>query len=197
MAWFIGECKNIGIPVPPIFIETGSYRGDNIAYVLESTEFTEIHSIELSEKWKSHCEERFMNEKRVHLHLGDSTEVLETFIPTLPKNVPILVYLDAHYSGGETAGEDIDKGCPVLRELEILKKYRKDCVDDVYIVDDIRLMGKATWSGNEGSSIYPRTFFDFTHVSLNNMKTIMGHKKSRMSSQIDRLIFFNTQNNSV
>jgi len=196
MAWFAGECRRLGVEVPSVFIETGAYRGDNIAEVLQSPEFREVHSIELSEKWKSHCEERFQNENRVHLHLGDSAEVLERFLPTLDQNVPILIYLDAHYSGGETAGEDIDKGCPVLRELDILKKHRKDCVGDVYVVDDIRLMGKASWSGNEGSTIYPRTFFDFTHVSIAEMLTKMDHKKWSLSHYPDRLVFYGRTNHA-
>jgi hypothetical protein len=121
------------------------------------------------------------------LYNGDSATVIETL--DLPKE-PIIFYLDAHYSGGKTAGSDIDNGCPLLRELNVICKRQNN--SDIIFVDDIRLLGKAEWSGIEGHEVYPLTFFDFTHVTLesviNTIKKYYDDPKFYMSKNVDRLI---------
>jgi hypothetical protein len=123
------------------------------------------------------------------MHLGDSAVVLEELLASgvLPTE-PVLFYLDAHWSGGETAGEDVDGGCPVLRELEVIARYRKKDVSDMIIVDDMRLMGKDSWSG--GNTEYPLTRFDWRHVAPEKMRDLMAGKRVTESRTPDRLIFF-------
>ncbi len=74
------------------------------------------------------------------------------------------------YSGGSTAGQSIDSGCPVLRELEFIA--RRNVTGDVIFVDDIRLMGKDSVSGIEGHEIYPHTRFDFRHAGMEEMQAV-------------------------
>jgi hypothetical protein len=102
-------------------------------------------------------------------------------------NEPVLFYLDAHFSGGETAfGKTDDNGCPVLRELEILNKRTQK---DIIVIDDMRLMGKKIYSGSEGCTIYPKTLFDFRHVTMQSIKKTFTKKVLYISSlDIDRLI---------
>ena len=149
--------------VPTTFVETGAYHGDGIHSLIQCGHFSAIHSIELMPKWVAHCKERFAAHPNVHIHEGDSATVLEQMVQTnvLP-NEPVLFYLDAHYSGGETAGDSTDNGCPVLRELQAIAK--RNVKGDIIFIDDMRLMGKGSWSGVDGSQ-YPRTFFDFSHVT--------------------------------
>jgi hypothetical protein len=152
-----------GIDWPRILVETGTYLGHGIEQALGH--FDEIHSIELVERFAKNAAQRFSAHPEVTIHWGDSAEILSRLSGRLKE--PVLFYLDAHYSGGQTAyGEAGDKGCPVLRELTALARRPEK---DVIIIDDISLIGNATWSGIEGDSIYPRTYFDFTHIALNDI----------------------------
>jgi hypothetical protein len=153
-----------GIDCPRILVETGTYWGHGIEHALGH--FDEIHSIELAERFAKDAAQKFRAHPEVTIHWGDSAVKLSELSGHLKQ--PVLFYLDAHYSGGPTAyGKPKDMGCPVLRELTVLAKRSEK---DVIIVDDISLMGNATWSGIEGDSMYPRTYFDFTHITLDDIR---------------------------
>lgn len=191
MPWHLAVTKELNVATPTTFVETGAYMGNGIADALATGHFAQVHSIELSPKWHAHCTKRFQSDPRVHMHLGDSAVVLEQLLISgvLPVDTPVLFYLDAHWSGGETAGADVDNGCPVLRELEVLAKYRKKDVADVIVVDDMRLMGKDSWSGGY-EEIYPLTRFDFRHAAPEKMRELLSHKRVAECAKPDRLIFF-------
>lgn len=163
-SWFSNVCNKLNIAKPNIFIETGTYLGDGINNV--KNDFREVHSIELNEIFYNNALVKFKDEPNVLLHLGDSAEVMDKIIYDI--NEPILFYLDAHFSGGETAyGKEADNGCPLLRELSALSKRK---YNDIVIIDDMRLMNKASYSGIENDKVYPLTFFDFRHVTEDSIK---------------------------
>jgi hypothetical protein len=143
------------------YIETGTYLGDGIKSVLSNYE--NIHSIELSEKWYDHNIQQFKNNNNVKIYLGDSKKKL----PELLKNIkePVTVFLDAHYSGGTTAFGDEE--VPLLHELEILKK--RD-YDDIIIIDDCRLLGKTGTCGiKHNHPVYPTMIYDWTNITENKI----------------------------
>ena len=188
MSWFMLQLSRHTIPVPSTFVETGSYQGDGIEQYIQCLPFKTVHSIELSPQWAEHCRQRFRHcVDRVHIHEGDSASIF----PTLPlPSEPVLFYLDAHFSGGKTAGEDIDNGCPVIRELTFIAQ--RGVSGDVIFVDDIRLMGKDSISGIEGHEVYPATRFDFRHASLEAMRNVFAtHGREymwEMCASYDRLL---------
>ncbi|MDR1514735.1 MAG: hypothetical protein LBS45_03495 [Synergistaceae bacterium] len=51
------------------------------------------------------------------------------------KNSPMLFWLDAHWSGGDTAGENIQ--CPLLEELKIILDSNSS---HFILIDDARLI---------------------------------------------------------
>jgi hypothetical protein len=186
MAWFANALAVHKVDVPPTFVETGAYLGDGIRSILQSRLFETIHSIELSPQWVNHCRRRFSRYRAVHIHEGDSANVLQTL--ELPKQ-PVLFYLDAHYSGGPTAGEDIDNGCPVLRELMCIAN--RGVPGDVIFVDDMRLMGKDQESGVKDHAVYPLTRFDFRHAHEDAMRECFRGRSIRVwanCEDIDRLL---------
>jgi len=189
MSFFINTLQNLGIECPRIIIETGAYLGDGIKTYLDSNYFYKIYSIELSNKYYLLNKEQFKEHANVELLEGDSSLVIKNLVEnSLLDNEPILFYLDAHFSGGDTAGENMYNGCPVLNELEAISN--RNVKGDIIFIDDMRLMGKALWSGDEGG-VYPITFFDFTHASYENiMKAISSRniKLMKMCNDIDRLI---------
>ncbi len=182
-SWFYKICEQINVKKPDIFVETGTYFGNGIQLV--KNDFNEIHSIELNEKFYYKAKKRFENNNKIKIHLGDSAEVLDKLINNF--DCPVLFYLDAHYSGGETSfGKEDDKGCPVLRELEILGKRKQK---DIIIIDDMRLMGKKSWGGIEGDNVYPLTLYDFEHVTINSIKSSFGKDvKIHQCSDFDRIV---------
>ena len=109
-------------------VETGTCRGDAIRAVLK--DFNQIYSIELDESlYKGACQ-RFAKFPYVHIAWGDSGELLPVLVGKITDRT--IFWLDAHYSGGVTAGKG--KGCPVVRELRAMRKARR--TDHLILIDD-------------------------------------------------------------
>ena len=114
-----------------VLVETGTFEGDAVDSLLD--DFKTIYSIELNPILYERAKERFKDNKHVHLLFGDSTVVLPVLLNSV--KVPTLFWLDAHYSGGETAlGETIT---PVVFELAAI--FEKVHPRSVVLIDDARL----------------------------------------------------------
>jgi hypothetical protein len=116
------------------FIETGTYFGVTAARCarLFKRVFTIELDSELATKAASHLK-RFVN---VEVFQGDAVMWLPQLI--VREDVQdLVVFLDAHFSGGKTALGDVPE--PALLELEILGRH----LDKIcgIIVDDFRLFG--------------------------------------------------------
>jgi hypothetical protein len=147
------------------YIETGTYLGDGIKCVL--SEYTNIHSIELSERWYTYNVEQFKNNNNVKMYLGDSKIILPKLLENI--NEPITIYLDAHYSGGTTAFGDEE--VPLLFELEILKNRN---YDDIIIIDDCRLLGKTGVCGaGDNHPVYPTMIYDWSNITEDKIINLM------------------------
>src|SRR4051794_12950820 len=99
-----------------IFVETGTFEGDTIERV--RGEFSEIHSLEVSESLRERAAVRFDDDPSVHLHLGDSRDVLLSLKEIL-KGKRVMYWLDAHWC----VGDDVGTGgveCPLLGELDAI-----------------------------------------------------------------------------
>ncbi len=91
-------------------------------------------TIELSPELHAAAAQRFAANPRVNVVLGDAGVELARYVD---RHVPALFFLDAHWSGGPTAGEEID--CPILDELEALASGGpEDCI----LIDDARLFAE-------------------------------------------------------
>jgi hypothetical protein len=112
-------------------VETGTFLGDMIGAV--EGNFDEIYSIELSEfLYKISCK-RFSHTDHIHLHFGDSGEILGELINTIDK--PCLFWLDGHYSAGFTAKGSLET--PILRELTHISHHPYH-EKDIILIDDAR-----------------------------------------------------------
>ena len=183
--WFLHICERITRFPPSTFVETGTYLGGGIKNTLGW--FDTIHSIELNYNFVEKARQLFKNENHVYIHHGDSAEVLEQLSNELIG--PVLFYLDSHYSGGETAfGKEEDNGCPLLRELSIIGKRS---ANDIVVIDDMRLMGKTSWSGLENDAVYPLTLYNFEHVTMDSiMKAYNKNVNVYICNDIDRIVLF-------
>ncbi len=146
------------------YIETGTYSGQGVREVIEHYDY--VHSIELAEKYYLDNIERFVNFPHVRIYHGNSKIVLPRILTHI--NQPVTVYLDGHFSGGQTAfgDEHIDgiSNAPLLGELEILSHRPHD---DIIIIDDCRMLGKkGTMNpGATADSVWPEYDFDWTNIT--------------------------------
>ena len=148
------------------YIETGCYLGNGLKEV--APHYTIVHSIELSDKWYNYNVDQFKFHTNVKMHHGDSKKVLPELLDSIRE--PVTIYLDAHFSGGNTAFGDEET--PLLQELDLLamRPY-----DDIIIIDDCRLLGnKGQCGSGPNDPIYPTMQYDWTDVTaeeiVNRMK---------------------------
>jgi len=112
------------------FVETGTYHGDMIAAMLRR--FDRLYSIELSVVLHEKAKARFARHDKVRLLQGDSAVQLQWILPECDQ--PTLFWLDAHWSGCNTARGEIDS--PILAELEAIFGGSK--CKPIILVDDAR-----------------------------------------------------------
>ena len=119
----------------PIFVETGTQRGDGVDLALKSG-FKSVYSIEINENLYKGCLEKYKGEGRVRLFFGDSMDVLPSILETI--NEPVTFWLDAHVNGKgvKALGK---KANPILQEIEIVMAYP---YPKIIFIDDIRLFIK-------------------------------------------------------
>jgi hypothetical protein len=123
----------------PVFIETGTFKGEAVEYAKQCDTFDEIHSIEIMDSLAEDAKKKFKEHNDITIHHGDSLSVLKEMVPNLKTNV--LFWLDAHFPGAE-AGEkghnddpDDTKRIPLEYEVKLLSE-RCDEYKDVIIMDD-------------------------------------------------------------
>lgn len=113
------------------FIETGTYLGDTVASVRPL--FDRVFSIELSAELYERAVHRFSGDSGVTLLLGDSsTQLLEAV--NRAGDPRAIVWLDAHWSGGNTA--KADENTPIVQELKAISSTFLD--QAIILVDDLR-----------------------------------------------------------
>jgi hypothetical protein len=122
------------------FVETGTFEGETALQASRS--FARVDTIELDPGYY-HAAVAKLAGSPATCHLGDSRDVLPKLLPEDSRG--LLVWLDAHYSGGATAGAD--DPCPIFGELEVLLPRRKPD-NTIVAMDDARL-----FTGLDG---YPR-----------------------------------------
>ena len=151
-----------------IYVETGSYKGNGIARLLDGgAPYSHIHTIELAKQWYDHCTLRFNDNGRITIHHGNSTDVLPKLIGDGDlAETPITFFLDGHYSGKpEQWGNE---ETPLLHELDIIAA--RNVAGDIVIIDDCRMLGRRGESGRAGNEYYPPMTFDWTHITLEHIR---------------------------
>jgi hypothetical protein len=118
-----------------IFVETGSHTGNTVE-VARQLGFKTIYSVELSTKWHKHCVERFKGYDGIHMLHGNSAVMLKNILQQAGK--PCVIWLDAHFSGGDTACGDLP--CPIYDELDAIAQDK--CKEHTILIDDLRGFGE-------------------------------------------------------
>jgi hypothetical protein len=112
------------------FIETGTFEGHTTAWAAKH--FTHVTTIELSPTYHAAAQARFAASSNVRVIAGDSGAALHAVVTNL--QAPAIFWLDAHWSGLDTAGGEVE--CPVLAEIALINASP---LAHVVLVDDARL----------------------------------------------------------
>jgi hypothetical protein len=115
------------------FVETGTLFGEMALFA--SGLFPAVHTIELSPELAAPAAKRLEVCRNVSVHQGDSGRVLEKVL--LGVTTSCVFWLDAHFSGGDTARGRRDT--PILEELEAIANH--SVRPHAVLIDDARMFG--------------------------------------------------------
>ena len=126
----------------PVFLETGTHHGDTIYKIANNNFYNplKIYSLELSDVFFNMSKKRFENNINIFLYKANSKYDLYNIIKDI--NDPITFWLDSHWSGCPNVGCDIVTVCPILEELEQIKKH--SIKTHTIMINDIRLMNNSS-----------------------------------------------------
>lgn len=117
------------------FVETGTYLGGT-AYRCAKV-FQKVWTIELDPELARRAGQNLKSLPNVELIQGDAiVELAKIFANRQIRQA--IVFLDGHFSGGDTASGTVEE--PAIQELEILGRYR-DKINGI-IIDDFRNFGE-------------------------------------------------------
>jgi hypothetical protein len=114
---------------PEAFIETGTNRGDTAIWAAEH--FREIVTIEADPHLHDVASRRLSEYRNAEVLLGRSQEELSRILRGRGR---CLIWLDAHWSGPGTSGEEHE--CPVLDEIRAVDASD---AEHIVLIDDARL----------------------------------------------------------
>jgi hypothetical protein len=158
------------------FVETGTARGDSLAWAAQVPGFARLLSCEIEPLLAAGAVCRFNDDARVsvvRMESGDFVELLAA--AALP---PAFWWLDAHYPGAGFGLRDYDAGLPedvalpLRRELAALAKSGR--TGDVILIDDLRIYEPGDYEDGplpadtpgapvEGGADWIRAMFAATH----------------------------------
>jgi hypothetical protein len=116
------------------FVETGTYYGDTAIWA--SKNFENVLTIEYSKELYEHTRIKYQNIDNIIFLFGDSRSQLSELIASLDS--PAIFWLDAHWSGGLTYGENDQ--CPLLEEINLINNSQ---FEHFILIDDARLFTSA------------------------------------------------------
>ena len=111
-------------------VEGGTYQGGTAKKL--SKEFKNVYTIEKSDVMFEKAKQNIGSIQNITQLRGDTRDHLPSLVS---QNDNILFWLDAHWSGGDTYGEQDE--CPLLQELEII--FSSSMKNYAILIDDARL----------------------------------------------------------
>lgn len=126
-----------------VFFETGFYKGQRFQYALDAG-FDKVICIELLKNFVDAGKVKFdqeIKDGKALIHNDDSANMSLYLDEILEDRV--LFWLDAHMDNGlNSAATNPKSRCPVLHELEAIKKMK---TKPIILIDDIRCIVGASW----------------------------------------------------
>lgn len=150
--------KLINLTKADTFFETGTWKGDGLAYAARFN-FDRLYSSEIMPEIAAKAVDRFKQDKRVSIIQEASVDALKKTVPAIKGNC--IFWLDAHFPGAEEGLKDYNAyqeeavKLPLQKELECIAT-RKGKHADVILIDDLRIYELNIYeSGNMPGNILP------------------------------------------
>jgi hypothetical protein len=123
------------------FIETGTARGDSLAWAAQCPQFKRLLSCEIEPLLAAGAICRFNDDPRVEIVRMESGRFISLI--AWGQEEPALYWLDAHYPGAGFGLAEYDAGLPDWQALplarELLQIAHGGLGGDVIIIDDLRI----------------------------------------------------------
>lgn len=124
------------------FVETGTARGDSLAWAAAVPQFTRLLSCEIEPLLAAGAICRFNDDPRISVVRMESGEFIRLVAGS--RWPPALFWLDAHYPGAgfglreyDDAGVPDWQALPLARELQAIRQQGRS--RDVILIDDLRI----------------------------------------------------------
>jgi hypothetical protein len=118
-----------------IFVESGTYRGDTVAFFVPHAR--RIVSVEIEPSLHAAAARRFASQPHVEILLGDAMELIPRIVEDLQNGC--LLWLDGHFSGRNTGRGEIAE--PVIHILAKLGGIAAEGPVTI-VIDDLRLFSR-------------------------------------------------------
>jgi len=123
----ISEAKRIKADT---FVETGTFLGDTSEIL--SKVCNAVHTIEIEPNLTKKAKKRFEKRTNIHVWGGDSALILPKVMLHLNSG-NVLFWLDGHYSGGITGGQE--KQNPIWNEIKAISESKESSNFSIFIDD--------------------------------------------------------------
>ncbi len=111
-------------------VETGTYKGGTAVWASEY--FKKVLTIEYSKELYEKVTHDFRHISNIEFIFGNSKTELSKLLERLEN--PSIFWLDAHWCGGSTYGDNDE--CPLIEEIDILNRSK---FENFIFIDDARL----------------------------------------------------------
>lgn len=189
----------------PYLFETGTWKGDGLAYACKFP-FKKLYSSEIIDSVAERAKKRFENDSRVQIIHASSIDALQSQLPSINGNC--IFWLDAHFPGAEEGLKDYNEiedealKLPLQKEMELIAA-RKNQYQDVILVDDLRIYEEGGYdSGNLPDNVLPpkvrntnfaEALFGDTHNIIKSYRDegylILLPKKMKEPSGLQAMLF--------
>lgn len=164
---------------PHVYIETGTYNGDNLIKRISS--YDRLYSIEISsEMQEQNIKKTEFQDSKVNLIVGDSAKKLKEILNSVEESCTI--FLDAHFSGNVLTGSN--KELPLIKEIQAIAGFN---FDSITLIDDVRLLGKKQFEGLPNDPLYPIFLADWTDVTFTDVVSNFGDEMSIFKNRFNSI----------
>ena len=155
-----------------VLVETGTYLGETMESL--HGDFQKLFTVELDKVLHERAVENLKKYPNVVALQGDSGTVLRSILKNIDK--PTIFWLDAHYSGGETAKGEVET--PIEKELDIIAKHH--IKEHIILIDDARCFnGERDYPTLTALAKKSETLFENPYFSVkDDIIRIIPHRKS-------------------
>tara|TARA_B100002019_G_scaffold290153_1_gene307223 strand:+ start:721 stop:1353 length:633 start_codon:yes stop_codon:yes gene_type:complete len=132
------------------YFETGTGQAEALSHAVNYN-FKKCYTVDIDEEMVELSYNKLKHRAAADIEflIGKSTDILDEYVPQLPKESPTLFFLDAHFPGAdfqkctyeESIREHMQDAFPLEEEVNTILKHR-DVSKDVFIIDDLVLYQK-------------------------------------------------------